>query len=65
MKDIQFIWETEFYPSHGQIEKEQEERGYHPAGYGGPNFIRIDKVEQIPGDPPKWKTTWSCFGSCD
>lgn len=65
MQDRTFEWETDFYPTHGDIEKEQESRGYHPAGYGGPFSVRIDKVEKIEGDKPKWKTTWSCSGSCD
>lgn len=58
----QFEWVTDFYPTHGDIAEQQELRGYHPAGYGDPFSIRIDKVEN---QEKKWKTTWSCYGSCE
>lgn len=65
MGSIKLEWETDFYPTHGDIEKEQERRGWHPAGYGGPDCIRTVKIESVIKTDKKWKTTWICNDSCD
>lgn len=51
---------TKHKPTVDEIAAEQEKRGYHPAGYGGPGNIRIVR---IPGKG--FTTTWECPASCD
>lgn len=73
---INFEWETDHKPTEAEVATEQAQRGYHPAGYGDPFDIKTqDKFGPIPCPEPGlyargikrvgYKTTWSCWGSCD
>ena len=43
----------------------QVNMGYHPGGYGGPNNVKVNKVEIAKGLGYVYEIKWSCFGSCD
>lgn len=61
-----FEWYTDEIPSFDQIKHEQSERGYHPAGYGDPMYIKtIETSDDEIDKKGKYKTTWTCWGSCD
>ena len=47
-------------PERGELYFLQQQAGFHPKGYGGPEEIR-----QVRGPLGVWTTTWSCAGSCD
>lgn len=76
MPDRDFEWFTTFIPTENQVGEEQADRGYHPAGYGGPNGIctieanlnnlpdyLTKRFDRIPSS--LYKTTWWCYDSCD
>lgn len=49
-------------PTHEEInERQAEELGYHPAGYGGPMDVTIVVRQEGPGAFVRWY----CWGSAD
>lgn len=59
-RSVEFDVFTENSPSATELAEFQEKAGYHPAGYGSPSIITSIKEED-----GIWKTTFSCWGSCD
>lgn len=70
MNWLTFNWQTDHIPTDEEIADEQEQRGYHPAGYGGPWCINT-KIVAFNRDAfntvtnPLYETTWICSGTCD
>ena len=48
-------------PTNDQLSEEQRDLGYHPAGYGGPDYVRYSP----PDKDGHIMVSWSCSGSCD
>jgi hypothetical protein len=51
---------TNHIPSLDEIANAQNELGYHPAGYGGPNNIKTRDIGNN-----TFETVWESFASCD
>ena len=48
-------------PTEDEVKTLQQEFGYHPNGYGGPDMIRKIHNNML----NTYETTWKCYGTCD
>ena len=52
------LWSTREYTSQ-EIGEAQVHAGYHPAGYGGPDRLKVAIEDGLV------KHMWTCWASCD